>query len=504
MKKANLPFVRGGASLSNSLFNEQNGDGKAVGGNNPSKTPDSKGSGIGAAFAVLYSNSQTEASVGNGVYIMADSLDVIAQKLRVSSGDYRFDGVQLNGQITIGTKPQTVIQINTTEEADSTLPLKFDDVFQEGLSLLNILASKNYYVEAAGGSVAENSKFSAAGSFAVIVLKDGLKALIGDNVTLVLANDATVKAVSDIHMITIGGALAYGNKVGAGVSSTVIVNNGIVTAVIGNSLDYTGGGLTVDADANADVLTLLVAAAAASKDTNDAASQSQKALSGVVNVYVSDMMITAGIGEDAQIVSSGDVNISAKHGLNHIGVVGGAALSSGLGIGASAGVIVIDQDVLAYLAQGGQVTANNIYVTADQNSRLIEIIVNGAMAAGADAKAAISVSPSVHVIKNNTSAYLGTPLANPKAVVTKGSRFNAANNIEVEAFDNTFILVVSGGAAVSTKHSGVGGSVQVNVFLKEVNALVGAGSEKCVCGNSGTGQTGCSGRIHGRNLCICR
>ena len=477
-EKIKLALRAWGASLSNSLFAEQNPDASAVVGGSATTpvTPDEKGTGIGAAFAVLYSNSQTTASIGNGVYIMADSLDVIAQKLRVSSGDYRFDGVQLNGQLTIGTKPQTVIQINTTQDANSTLPLKFNDVFQEGLSLLNVLASKNYYVEAAGGSVAENSSFSAAGSFAVIVLKDSLKALIGDHVTLVLTKNATVKADSDINMITIGGALAYGNKVGAGLSSTVIVNHGVVTALIGNGLNYTGGHLTVNADAGTDILTLLVAASAAAKDTSDPTAQTQTAISGVVNVYVSDMTVTAGIGEDAAMTSSGDVAVSAAHTLNHIGVVGGASLSSGLGIGASTGVFVIGQDVLAYIAQGGHVTANNIYVTADQNSKLIEIIVNGALAAGSDAKAAISVSPAVHVVKNKTNAYLGTPLADPKAAVAKSSRFNAANNIEVKALDNTFILVVSGGAAVSTQNSGVGGSVQVNVFLKEVNAIVGTGT----------------------------
>ena len=482
-EKSKLAIRAWGASISNSLFNEQNsnedGTGKAVGGSSAGNAnqPDSKGSGVGAAFAVLYANSKTEASVGNDVYIMADSLDVIAQKLRVSSGDYRFDGIQLNGQITIGTNPQKVIQINTTKEANSRLPLKFNDVFNEGLSLLNVLASKNYYVEAAGGSVADNSSFSGAGSFAVIVMNDSVTALIGDNVTLILDGGANVKASSDINMVTIGGALAYGNKTGAGISSTVIVNNGETLAVIGDGLNFTGSSLTVDADANMDVLTLLVAASVGAKDHQDSSSSNPTALNGVVNVYVSDMDITAGIGEDAIINASGDVTVHANHTLNHVGVVGGASLSNGLGAGASTGVIVINQDVLAYLAQGAQVKANNVRVLADQNSKLYEIIVNGALAAGSDAKAAVAVSPAVHVIKNSTKAYLGAPKANGEAIVTKGSVINAKNNVEVKATDKTFILVLSGGAAVSSQHSGVGGSVQVNVFLKDVTAQVGTGSE---------------------------
>lgn len=44
--------------------------------------------------------------------------------------------------------------------------------------------------------------------------------------------------------------------------------------------------------------------------------------------------------------------------------------------------------------------------------------------------------------------------------------------MDVTADSTTKIVILSGGAAVSTGKAGVGGSVQVDVFLKKVRALL--------------------------------
>ena len=80
------------------------------------------------------------------------------------------------------------------------------------------------------------------------------------------------------------------------------------------------------------------------------------------------------------------------------------------------------------------------------------MIVNGA-AAGSNGVAA-AVSPAVNVIRGSTVARAGTGTYN-------------VNAMSVTANSKTVIVIVSGGAAISSGKSGVGGSVQVNVFLKK-------------------------------------
>ena len=62
-----------------------------------------KGTGIGAAFAVLYANNTTTATVGNEVTITGANIAILAQKVEVSPNLEEDFSLDINGQIIAGT-----------------------------------------------------------------------------------------------------------------------------------------------------------------------------------------------------------------------------------------------------------------------------------------------------------------------------------------------------------------------------------------------------------------
>ena len=105
-----------------------------------------------------------------------------------------------------------------------------------------------------------------------------------------------------------------------------------------------------------------------------------------------------------------------------------------------------------------------IHVDADSKETIVAVVVNGAAATGANSGVAVAVSPSVNVINGSTQAIAGTGTY-------------TANSMDVTADSTTKIVILSGGAAVSAGKAGVGGSVQVDVFLKKVRARIADGTE---------------------------
>lgn len=75
--------------------------------------------------------------------------------------------------------------------------------------------------------------------------------------------------------------------------------------------------------------------------------------------------------------------------------------------------------------------------------------------------------------------------------------------MKVTADDVTKILVISGGAAVSGGKAGVGGSVQVDVILKTVQALIADGTGGCVCSNLRSGRTDRQSRFRRTAVAVC-
>ena len=470
-----------GATLTSSTFDEQNNGGNGSGsssgnGSNSGSSGAGKGSGagVGASFAIIYAKNKTKAQVGDNARIYAKSLAVNAEKKAVNATWTNKD-VEINGTISSGSKqlPGGKIYINTTDKAQSDNELTISDLSSAAMDLLNLLSNQNYYLEAVGGSASTvGSSFTGAGSFTVLVMEDTVEALVGNSVVLVLTDGLKVTAASKVNAAVITGSVAYGGSKSAGVAISTIVNNMAVKAALGENVKAGGtvdangnvtgnmtGDVTISADSDLGVTSVLVAGGVSSNRKSNGISVSGD---GVIQVFVSSNTTCAQIGNGTVIKTNGDIFVLAASSLKYTGITGGIAAGSGHGVGASVSVIVVNTKTAAAIGNNVQITAKNLAVSAIGKEKITAIIVNGA-AAGSNGSA-VAVSPAVNVIRTSTLVGVGT------------GTYNLTGSMKVTADDVTKILVISGGAAVSGGKAGVGGSVQVDVILKTVQALIADGT----------------------------
>lgn len=454
-----------GATLTSAKFDEQNKSGGQTSGSSAGKS----GAGVGAAFSVIYANNKTKACVGDGAQIYASSLTVNAEKQAVNASFKDGIGnIEINGVISTGSGHKGTVTINTTDKAQSNEEITLKDLAGVTKDLWDLLANKNYYLEAASGAASTvGSKFTGAGSFTVLVMNDSAEALVGKNVVLVLTNGLAITASSKVNAVTVTGSVAYGGNKSAGVGINTVVNNTKVNAGLGDGANVNAGGdVTVSADSDMDLVSILVAAAVSS--ARGGANGKQFAGDGVVNVFVNNNKTTAAIGQNVTINTTGDIKVTSASKLGYTGIVGGLAAGGGHGVGASVSVVVINAKTLSEIGKGANITARNLTVSADAKETIVALIVNGAAATGTNGVAA-AVSPAVNVIKSETIAKVGT------------GNYTLTGAMNVTAKDATKIVIVSGGAAGSTSKAGAGGSVQVDVFLKTVKALIGDGTGASDC-----------------------
>lgn len=454
-----------GATLTSAKFDEQNKSGGQTSGSSAGKS----GAGVGAAFSVIYANNKTKACVGDGAQIYASSLTVNAEKQAVNASFKDGIGnIEINGVISTGSGHKGTVTINTTDKAQSNEEITLKDLAGVTKDLWDLLANKNYYLEAASGAASTvGSKFTGAGSFTVLVMNDSAEALVGKNVVLVLTNGLTITASSKVNAVTVTGSVAYGGNKSAGVGINTVVNNTVVNAGLGDGANVNAGDdVTVSADSDMDLVSILVAAAVSS--ARGGANGKQFAGDGVVNVFVNNNKTTAAIGQNVTINTTGDIKVTSASKLGYTGIVGGLAAGGGHGVGASVSVVVINAKTLSEIGNGAVITARNLTVSADAKETIVAVIVNGAAATGTNGVAA-AVSPAVNVIKSETIAKVGT------------GNYTLTGAMNVTAKDATKIVIASGGAAGSTSKAGAGGSVQVDVFLKTVKALIGDGTGASDC-----------------------
>ena len=464
-----------GATLTSSTFDEQNNGGNGSGSSSGNgSSSGSSGAGVGASFVIIYAKNKTKAQVGDNARIYAKSLAVNAEKKAVNATWTNKD-VEINGTISSGSKqlPGGKIYINTTDKAQSDNELTISDLSSAAMDLLNLLSNQNYYLEAVGGSASTvGSSFTGAGSFTVLVMEDTVEALVGNSVVLVLTDGLKVTAASKVNAAVITGSVAYGGSKSAGVAISTIVNNMAVKAALGENVKAGGtvdangnvtgnmtGDVTISADSDLGVTSVLVAGGVSSNRKSNGISVSGD---GVIQVFVSSNTTGAQIGNGTAIKTNGDIFVLAASSLKYTGITGGIAAGSGHGVGASVSVIVVNTKTAAAIGNNVQITAKNLAVSAIGKEKITAIIVNGA-AAGSNGSA-VAVSPAVNVIRTSTLAGVGT------------GTYNLTGSMKVTADDVTKILVISGGAAVSGGKAGVGGSVQVDVILKTVQALIADGT----------------------------
>jgi filamentous hemagglutinin family protein len=414
-------------------------------------TGDKSKAGVGASFAVLLSYNQNTAAVGydanrNGSYLpttlYADSLSVTATKNRVW------------------------FLVPTLADAKNFVVNDIKNLNFDALDPSTYLGSNNFYTEAVAGAAAKGNA-AVAGAFAVNVFGNTTEAYLGNSVSVTTSGKqpageqlgVEVAAHADTQAISFSGAVAGAKKAGVGISNTNIVNLDQTLASIGEDSvvksNADGAGVKVSAYARQDIANVGVGAAAATEGAG---------VAGVLGAVVSLAKTEAGIGDEAEVKSKGDIDVEAAGDITAVLVSGGVAGGQSAGVGASIAANVLANATRAGIGDGAKVSAkNNLNVAADAD----EVAVTAVVAGAGGEKAGVAGAISANVIVGSTEAVVGQGAQ----INTDAAYDGTAQNVSITAHDDSVVVGIAGGGAGGGK-AGVGAALDTTVLVKTVKAHV--------------------------------
>ena len=180
--------------------------------------------------------------------------------------------------------------------------------------------------------------------------------------------------------------------------------------------------------------------------------------------------------------SDQSVLVAAGNDLYHMTIGGAASFAGTAAVTPGASVPVITNNTKAYIDDGAVVKAeNDIQVLADSTVDILSI----AAGVGGGGTVGIGVSAGVIVINNTTHAYIG----DSDHVDGTGATANAGGDILISATEVTETFVVAGSLGVGFGAAGVGGAAAVVIVNKDTQAFVGPYSTVDAKGN-GVGLSG--------------
>ena len=287
------------------------------------------------------------------------------------------------------------------------------------------------------------------------------------------------------------GGLKSDTAIGAAVSLNV--ENVDSEAFIAGGATVSGNGVTVEATTPTgknQFITWSLAAAASKNDASVAASVGIQVLSYTAKAYV---------GQHATITSTGDMKVHAKSpvGLLNLNLSGGFS-EDGTAVGGAIAVNVLTVDTEAYIDSGATLaTYTHVDVSGallvkaeaslDPIAPTIPTLPGGVTpriqswvpalssvaiaGGGSTGDPAVTGSVIVDVFNLTTTAAI-----DPHAQINSSTHGGGGQTVEVTATDDTHVINVAGGLAISTGGVGVGISVIVDVINKDVSASIGNGA----------------------------
>jgi len=473
--------------------------------------------GVAATLGVLIAKSTALASVGNYAILTATAGDIIVRAL----GDVW--QLVIMPSIAISTASTAVgatINVLVFERTTRATVGDYSELTATQGNIIIQAAATNWalLISFAGGFA---SGTSISGVIAVIVGRNITTASLGDHSTATAVGSVAVLADIESNLYAAAGNIAAGagNSIGATIS--IIVEENVVEARIGDYTDVTGladasiAPVVVPAEPSAsnrkinrEMRGVIVSALAYSQllmlSVSGGVGGGSVAVAGAVNTLVQKNTVRAKIGahaainttvvrtangEIAQVVSENgngsdqDVIVEAQDASELYDIAGGLAAASSAGVGASAVVVVISKEVTAAIENGAAVYARRDVAVRATNSDTI-VIVSINFAGGGTA--GVGVGISALVFENSTNASLGgTVKAGRDIIVAATAHTNLYNNAlagsvggtagvtpvaAVTWFDGKTIAQILSGARLIA-----GGAVKLTASSKEFIETAGVG-----------------------------
>ncbi|MEM7769221.1 MAG: DUF4347 domain-containing protein [Cyanobacteria bacterium P01_A01_bin.37] len=388
--------------------------------------------GVGASVAILSTNRQNQAFVGQGAAINANSLFVKATNHRID-------------------------------------PEKFDfkDFKNVATNLTGLLRTNNYYTEAIAGSTntgKEGGTVQVAGSFVVNDLNNTTESWIGQGATIKTTSDLSLSSTHDVQSKAIAGNLAFdlNGEASVGIGSVDIIDTATTQSFIQSGTSITSSNIQVDAQANQDLATFGISLAAAPNGIIG--------FGGVANVVKMNHQTKAFIanselGQPTTTISADSLNLNANSTFDLINIAGAAAGGSTAGVGVSAAVNTLENITQAHI---GEFTKADIAGATDINATHKDNILAIAAGAGGAETFALAGSAVVTEITNTTTASI-----NPFATLNQATAAATNQTISINASDTT-TYIGTGGAVAIAGTAGISGGVDILSLNKDTQAFAGS------------------------------
>jgi len=276
---------------------------------------------------------------------------------------------------------------------------------------------------------------------------DDVQAYISDGVDVTAGNDVIINAKNLSTMLSVAAAAAGAKTVGLG---GVFSHNHITktTKAFAEAVDLT---VSKDVDIYADSGNSLVS-------ISGGGSGSQKvALAGAANTNWISNDTLAALAKSTKVSSADNIFVNADN-YNRIISAAVAIMGAGkVGIGGAVDFGIVDNDILAYLGDDTDITAQgNISLISSSDDNIIPV----SAAFGGAGKIGLTGAGESYTITNNVSSFIG-----------KRAKVRTEKNLLADADDDTDIIGVAG-AAAGGGTAGVGGSAFNANIVKNIKAYI--------------------------------
>ncbi|GAB3103371.1 hypothetical protein GCM10027217_25700 [Pseudomaricurvus hydrocarbonicus] len=334
---------------------------------------------------------------------------------------------------------------------------------------IQVQSSYDYLgVNIVGGVAGSISKFAVGASLDVSVHWREVAAEIGGY--SVLDADGSVRVDAQLHAthvyVIFNAGLSGGGSAGAGAVSVPIYNDTVNAFVGGHAHLVAGDDVAVIAGHEFEHTAVNVALAAAGGNFAGGVS---------LGVVVQNDTVHASVGTDAVLEAGDTILVAASSDAKLADASGGIAVGGKAGAGASAFLLVRNDDVRAEVATGaaltglalgsglsrttaaGTTTYRGVGVVAESREKLVGVAIQGSGGGTAGVAGAVPVS----VITETTLAH-----------VHDGVSINAGHNIYVIAKDDTELYNIAGNVAGGGT-AAVGASIDIASVTKTTRASLG-------------------------------
>ena len=434
--------------------------------------------GIGVAVAVLYSDNEVKASVGDGADIEAQIFELSATKKAITWEDFKLpwtvkdafsDSTKLTEEQR-GSVDTGLLDIRRDPKDPNSaykVKLNFDTynlmkLFDAG----NMLAFNNYYTAAIAGSLVTGSAsdtsgndFNGAGSFSIVRTDNRVDSVLGKNVNVHVpkaggGSDGVKLAAEDTSTARlIGGAIAGGSAMrAAGLTVTFLKDGDHAKVTVGDGAKVSAENITIDTRGDTSVQALNAAA------TVNTSSDASFSLGGAINVLLLKNEAEANLGNNVTLNSTNSVKLSSRSDMDLLMVSAGiTGAAKGVALGGTVAYIDDSAASRVIAGQNHAITADkgDVNISAKTTDRMLSVL---ASASGAFSKS-LAVAGAINVLNSGA-----------EGVVRLGSGGSGITSkqggVAITGTTDTRAINVTVGAAGS-KGAAIGMSVNVNRFNRK-------------------------------------